>query len=217
MLWPCVVIIIIIMWIVLWWTLLFLWACSMSVIGSCQINVEPCQIWFNGLEPGMVWSAWWMVPVPWQRRHTGPKGSPVVHGRIEANTDAFTINYACWFMNVVSSHVTLNAWWERHWNAAAANYCTGQMLFLQHRASSWSAILVSCHSVLPKHLRHVAQIICPCCSNGRRLLPKWFVTETSFAQMDWVGMGMQCMDCWFISWLGTEKIRWWELGSEGIC
>jgi len=87
-------IIIIIVWLVLRWTLPFLRACSMlvdSAFDDIQLPDqcwELCQIWFNGPEPGVAWSAWSAVPVPWQRDHTGPKGSTVVHGWIGASSAA---------------------------------------------------------------------------------------------------------------------------------
>jgi len=84
------IIIIIITWLVQRWTLPFLRACSMlvdSALGdsSCQTNVQWCQIWFSGPEPGVAWSA---VPVPWHRGHTGPRSSAVVHGWIGASNVA---------------------------------------------------------------------------------------------------------------------------------
>jgi len=40
-----------------------------STIGSCQTSVELSQILFSGSEPGVAWSVWLMVPVPWQKGH----------------------------------------------------------------------------------------------------------------------------------------------------
>ena len=77
-------IIIITVWLVQRWTLSFLRAFTRlddlcSTIGSCRTNVEWCCIRFNGQEPGVTRSAQSAVPVTWQRRHTGPKGSTVVN------------------------------------------------------------------------------------------------------------------------------------------
>jgi len=66
------------------WMMPFLQVCSRlddseHDEGSCQTNVEWCYIGFNGAEPGVSWSVWSVVSVPWQRGYTGPKGSTVVH------------------------------------------------------------------------------------------------------------------------------------------
>jgi len=37
-------------------------------------------------QPGATRSAWWVVPVPWQRGRTGPDCSTVVHGQLVSNT-----------------------------------------------------------------------------------------------------------------------------------
>jgi len=53
-----------------------------SVIGRCQTNAEWSDIRFNCPKPSLARLAWSVAPVPWQRGHTGPEGSTVVHGWI---------------------------------------------------------------------------------------------------------------------------------------
>ena len=74
------VLIIIIVWLVRCWTLPFYErAAGLTTLcwmtGGYQTNVEWCEIRFNGPEPGVTMLAQSAVPVPWQRGHTGPKGS----------------------------------------------------------------------------------------------------------------------------------------------
>jgi len=74
-------IIVIIMWLVRYWTLLFLQACSRTDESVLDDRRLPDQCWVvldriqQSAEPGVMWSAQSAVPVPWQRGHTGPKGS----------------------------------------------------------------------------------------------------------------------------------------------
>jgi len=78
---------IIIMWLVQL-TLPFLSASS--IIGSCQINAERSDIIFNFLEPSLMWSDWSVVPVPWQRGHTGSK-TYVIPATLSRNCHAWTL------------------------------------------------------------------------------------------------------------------------------
>jgi len=79
--------IIIIMWLVWWWTLPFLRVCSRLVDSGLDDRQLPdkCRVVIDRIqwsEPGVMRSAQLVVPDPCQRGHTGPKSSTVVHGWI---------------------------------------------------------------------------------------------------------------------------------------